>query len=401
VFMKGFGVANVDTGEPIRPVTLFRIASLTKMLTATALLSQVANDQKKLDEPIGAYVPGLSQTLSRLTAAQLLTHTAGIAHNVQLPQSSDEGALAASIKSWTDAVLFTDPGQIFSYSNAGYCLAGFALESITKQRYADAMRSQLFQPLGMTATTFRLTDAITWPVAQAHARQRDGSLTILRPFPNEPAAWPPGSTLTNVQDLSRFVLAFLNAGRIDGKQVLDPAIIAAMTTPRVQIPTNSETAYGFGLFLSTKRGVRMWEHGGSLDGYGATIRMAPEYHVGIVILANLTGAEMPETAAKALEMLLPLQLAPSTTPPAVLPPTTEDLQRHPGLYRNLDEEVEILAENRQLFVKRGQQTRPLVKRSETQFDSDRLGSYVFSSNSGVKTWYVSTGNLAYARVAGR
>src|SRR5690349_8818423 len=80
VFMKGFGVANVETGEPVRPGTLFRIASLTKMLTAAALVTQSVKEREKLDEPIGAYSSGLTPRLSRLTARQLLSHTAGVAH---------------------------------------------------------------------------------------------------------------------------------------------------------------------------------------------------------------------------------------------------------------------------------------------------------------------------------
>src|SRR5256885_813973 len=78
--------------------------------------------------------------------------------------SHDDEALGKGIRSWTDEWLFTSPGKIFSYSNPGYWMAGFLVETLSGQPYAEAMRTRLFQPLGMARTTLRPTTAMTWPM---------------------------------------------------------------------------------------------------------------------------------------------------------------------------------------------------------------------------------------------
>jgi CubicO group peptidase (beta-lactamase class C family) len=400
VYMKGFGVANVETADAMRPETLLGIGSLTKSLTSMALVSLAVAGQLRLDDPVGTYVPGLSPSIARVTAGQLLSHTAGIADHIPWPGHRDESMLAGYPRSWGagDSAFFTEPGQIFSVSNAGYQLAGVTLEAVAKKPYADAMRAQVFEPLGMARTTLRPSDAINWQFAPGYTRGPDGG-PVLNRLSTFPPFWPSGGVFSNVRDLSRFMIAFLNDGQLDGKQVLDPKVIAAMTTPRAKVPTNPTGAYGYGLFLDTIRGVRIWQHGGQRIGYGATIRMAPDYRVGVVILANAYGAEMPLTAMKALELMVPLKPAERAAPGVALTATPDDLRRHPGVYRNFNNAIEILASDGQLFVKRDGRTRPLVKRTDVRFDSDSLGWYVFTPAAGDRTRYVSAGNQSYGRVS--
>ena len=397
IYMKGFGVANVETREPVRPETVFRIASLSKMLTAAAVLSEVAGGRIGLNEPIGTYIPGLPPHLARLTTHQLLSHTGGVVQNLATPQSEDEGALGETVRSFGDSIFFTEPGEIFSPSNPAYWIAGYVLESVTQERFADAMRRVLFAPLGMTHTTPSQTEAMTWPFALGYVPEPGGTLRVAR-HSSHPGAYPSGSFMSNVTDMSRFMIALLNRGRLEGKQVLDPRLVEAMTTSHAPLPAFPGREFGYGMFLFTERGVRTWFHDGSLAGYGAIMRMAPDHRVGVVILANQTGAGFPQTVRKAFEILVPMSTEPRLAATSVLPTTPQDLARHPGRYRNLADSIEVLAADGQLLVRRGQRTRPLVKRSETRFESDSLGSYVFTPGRGEKTGYISTGNVSYARV---
>ena len=397
IFMKGFGVANLETRDSVRPETVFHIASLSKPLTAAAVLSEVAAGRIRIDAPIGTYTAGLPPHLARLTTHQLLSHTSGLVQNVALSPSEDEAALGTTVRSFGDSVLLTEPGEIFSPSNPAYWLAGYVLESVTREPYADAMRRVLFAPLGMAGTTLRLSETNTLPFAQGYVPEPGGTLrpARLRTFTG---AWPSGSVMSNVRDLSRFLIALLNRGQLEGKQVLDPRVVEAMTTAHASIPAIPEREFGYGMFLLTERGVRTWFHDGSLPGYGAVMRMAPDHRVGVVILGNQTGAGFPQTVRKAFEMLVPVSGLRPAAATVVLPTTPQDLARHPGNYRNLADSIEVLAANGQLLVRRGQRTRPLVKRSETRFDSDSLGSYVFTPGKGDKTSYISSGNVSYARV---
>ena len=131
VFAKGLGVSDVETGTPVSPDTLFRIASTTKMLTAAALVTLAEQGKIKLDAPVGKYVQGLSPKLSQVTVHQLLSHTAGVRDGFSFNSPHDDSALGTFIRSWTDDYLVADPGEVFSYSNLGYALAGFVLEQVT------------------------------------------------------------------------------------------------------------------------------------------------------------------------------------------------------------------------------------------------------------------------------
>jgi CubicO group peptidase (beta-lactamase class C family) len=170
VFAKGFGTANVDTGEPVSADTLFRLGSTTKMFTTAALVSLAEERKLTLDAPIGDYVKGLTPKFARLTSHQLLTHTAGLADETKMEGLHDESALGEGLRARDDSLCFTEPGKIWSYSNPGYWLAGLVVEEVSGRRYADAVRERVLSPLGMKRSTLRPTEAMTWPLAVGHPR---------------------------------------------------------------------------------------------------------------------------------------------------------------------------------------------------------------------------------------
>lgn len=111
IFEKSFGTANIETGEAMRPEMLIRIGSTTKMFTAAALVGLAVEGKIDLNAPVGKYVAGLPPKISRLTANQLLSHTAGLSDDDPFIGLHDDSALGAGIHSWTDSWLFTDPRQ--------------------------------------------------------------------------------------------------------------------------------------------------------------------------------------------------------------------------------------------------------------------------------------------------
>ncbi|HZI65923.1 MAG TPA: serine hydrolase domain-containing protein, partial [Thermoanaerobaculia bacterium] len=191
VFLKGFGVANVETREPVTADTLFRIASTSKMLTAAALASLEEQGKVDFDGPIARYTKGLDAKIGRLTLHQLLSHTAGLRDESSFTGPQDDEALGAFVRSWTSDYLFTEPGDIYSYSNPGYALAGFVLGEAVGKPYADAMHDQLFEPLGMRRSSVRPTVAMTYPMAQAHEPTATGP-RVVRPYPDDARFRPNG-----------------------------------------------------------------------------------------------------------------------------------------------------------------------------------------------------------------
>ena len=397
VYSKGIGVANVETNEAVRPEMDFRLGSTTKMLTATALVGLSLEGKIDLNGPIGKYISELPPALAAVTASQLLSHTAGIHDEAPMYGSHDDSALGAGIHQWTDGWLFTKPGRVFSYANPGYWMAGYLVEVLTGKPYADAMADRVFQPCGMKQTTLRPLLAMTYPMAQGHNEGGDGKLAIPRPAADNAASWPAGSVFSCTPDLARYVTAFLNDGMLDGKRALDPRIFALLSTPHAKQP-GSEGSYGYGLTIHDVRGVHVVEHGGSRLGYGSTIRMAPEQRVAVIILANRTGAGLPATADKAMELMLPMK--PRTTPARrTLDTTADDLRRHPGVYQNGDARIEITARDGRLYLKRGRGAdAALNKLGADRFGVEGApGEYVFVAGESGVSEYVASGSRSLAR----
>ncbi len=367
IFAKGFGVANVEAGTPVTPETVFHVGSVTKMMTAAAVQ---AAGKVRLDAPVGSYVPGLAQSVSKLTLHQLLSQTAGLKGVPGNDGLHGEEALGAFVRSLQDEDVLVAPGRAFSYSNAGYALAGYALEAAAGKPYADVMDEALFRPLGMTHTTLRPVMAMTFPsLAMGHDASGEGELKVVRPLADDTRLWPAGYAFTSLMDLSRFVIALLNDGKVDGRQALPAGVAAKLLAPHVEIPTNVfvRGAYGYGWFLQDDRGLRRAEHGGELPGYAAEIQMFPERRAAVIALVNREGARLKKTLEAAFDLLLgPKAPATSASRPEPLPMSPEEMASYTGTYANRWP-MEIAVKEGRLVLKRFGAELPITKIGEHRF----------------------------------
>lgn len=369
VFLKGFGTANVETNLPVTPDTLFQIGSVTKTFTAAAILSLSAEGKLKLDTPIGAYAKGLNSKLAKVTLAQLLSHTAGIIDEPDEYGGQDESLMASYIRSWSEEYALFDAGEFFSYSNSGFSLAGFTAQEVYGKSYTTLMNEKVFQPLGMSRSTFSPTVAMTYPLAVGHTSKPNEKPKVVRPLPHDARLYPAGTMYSSLNDLSRFAIAFLNGGKLDGKQIISPAIINAMSTPRAkQVSAADETSYGYGLFINNYRGVRTVWHEGSMTGYLSFMLFAPQQNVGIIVLSNTNGVSMDKTQQKAMEMMLPLTAKAEPKPKPALPMTEAEMQKYVGVYDQPKRfKFEVFIKDKKLFVKEFGNEMPLEKIGEDRF----------------------------------
>lgn len=376
VFAKAFGVADIETGTPVTTETLFRIASTTKMFTAATVLSLVEGGKLKLDAPAGDFARALDPKIARLTISQLLSHTSGMADTDREYGLHDDAALGDAARALNAASLFDEPDRIFSYSNVGFDLLGYAIEQASGKPYAEAVRERVLVPVGMTRSVFRPVVAMTYPFSQGHAEDEEsGKLQVVRPFPDNAAQFPSGYLFSNAAELARFAVAFMNDGRIDGKQVLAPAIIRAMSTPHAEMPVATKERehwqYGYGMVMRDHRGVRLFEHGGDMTGFSCLFQMVPAKRFAVVILTNKSDAQLNKTAEKALELFLPLStdVAPHFKS---LPLTTEEMARVSGRYVNSEQlQAELFTQGGKLMFKLKSdddvETAPVIKIAERTF----------------------------------
>jgi len=188
---------------------------------------------------------------------------------------------------------------------------------------------------------------LTRSPSQGH-QKADNKMVVLRPAPDNTSNWPAGSVFSNLVDLSRFVIAMMNDGRLDGNQVLSPKVVQALTTPRTEIP-GGHAKYGYGLNLEDSRGVRVWSHGGSRAGYGSFIGMLPGRQAAVIVLCNQTGESLPKTSSKVLEMLGGPQPEKGNVAETAIP--VSEFGKYVGSYRNGDSTIKIDERDGKLFFR--------------------------------------------------
>jgi len=367
IFARGFGVRSIETSEPVTADTLFRLGSTTKMFTGAALVALETEGKLKLDSPISNYVKGLSPKLAQLTPHQLASNTAGLRDSIAPIQTDDDDGLGRMIRSWKDDVFFTEPGKIYSYSSAGFWLAGFVIEEVCGKPYADDMNEILFKPVGMTRTTFRPLIAMTYPLALGHNIQSDGKPAIIRPAFNNVAMWPAGSIYSSANDLSRWVIAIMNEGRIDGKEVISPDAVRKITGRHASIPGDEDSYYGYGLMEFKYRGVRLLGHGGFSRGYGSIIQMAPDHKYGVIIITNKSGETLPKTMEKAMAIGVRLDTVTDQKPQQAIEITEKEMHKLVGAYSHPPAEWLIFIREGRLFINQDDSEYPLRKTGTNRF----------------------------------
>lgn len=377
IFAKGFGTTSVEGGNPITSDTLFRMGSTTKMFTAAALLNLADAGKIKLDAPLGNYLKNLPPKVANLTAHQLLSQSSGLRDLPPTVFSNDDAGLGQNIRLWNTDVFFTEPNKIYSYSSANYWLAGFLSEEIYGKPYADVLAEIIFKPLGMNRSGVRPTEAMTFPLALGHQVQ-NGAANVVRPIDNNSAKYPGGSMFSSANELSRFAIAMLNNGKIDGKQVLPLAVVENLQKPQFYLPAEEKVFYGYGLLGYTDSGVKTVSHGGAARGYGSTIFFAPEQKIAIVVLANTSGQTFPKSRRKAMEMLLPLK-APAKQTNAETATTVDELTRYAGKYEHAPQTWEFFIKDAKLFVKQDGKEFELKKTGKDTFGFEQ-GAFLFVPN---------------------
>ena len=399
VYQKAFGIANSETGAAMQPEMLFRLGSTTKMFTAAALVTLAEQNKINLNEPIGNRVKGLNEKVRALTPHQLLSNSAGLRDFAAPVISNDDPALGNMVRSWKDEIFFAGQGEIYSYSSAGFWLSGFVVEELQGKPYGDAMTELLFKPLGMERTTLRPLMAMTYPLASPH-QPVEGKPAIVRPFFNNVAMWPAGSIFSNASDLSRWVIALMNEGRVDGKQVLSPTLIGKMFGHHIPVPGEKDSYYAYGLTVAKFKDVEFVGHGGFSRGYGSMIQIAPSRKFAVIVLTNRSGETMRKSLYKAIELGLGLKDDQSEKTAAAAPITAAEMEGYAGSYSHAPQTWDVSVRDGKLFVKFDGEEHQMTKTGERKFTfgSNNENEVVFVPGKSGRIEFIFTGLYAAKRV---
>ena len=286
MFAKGYGESDLENNVQATAETVYRIASLSKSLTATAAMRLVEEHKLELDAPVQKYCSAFPTKQWPMTVREVLTHQSGIRHYKNDEESINTRHYASINEALTqdfakDPLLF-EPGTKFSYTSYGYILLGCVMEGASGMSYPEYMQQSIFAPAGMTSTRLDDVFAIIPHRARGYSVDKDGKLqnAILLDISNKPSGSGINST---AHDLGLFMVA-LYGGRLVMQATWNQMITPAKTLD------GKPTIYGYGWFvggpISSHHGLREVGHGGDVQGFASVLYAIPEKKFAVIVLSN-------------------------------------------------------------------------------------------------------------------
>jgi CubicO group peptidase (beta-lactamase class C family) len=296
---KGYGLAHLELGVPVRPEMVFRIGSLTKQFTAVALLLLAAEGRLAPEDDVRRFLPDYPTHGHALTLHHLLTHTSGVPSYTGFPEWRAlwrrDLALEELLGLFRDRPLEFAPGTRFAYSNSGYVLLGAVLERVAGAPYDRLLAERLFEPLGLARTGYDATSRVVPGRVAGYQWRAEGGdgrggwenapyLSMTHPH----AA---GALLSSVDDLARWDAA------LTGGAVVDPEWLHRAWTA-ARLTDGTPTGYGYGWAVGDNAGHRTVEHGGGINGFRANALRLLDDGVFVALLLNsMPPAPPPEHVA--------------------------------------------------------------------------------------------------------
>jgi CubicO group peptidase (beta-lactamase class C family) len=335
-----FGTTRAGDGNPVTPETRFQAGSITKTVTATALMRLLGEGRVDLDQPVAGYLPGLRlptrEATATVTLRHLLTHSGGFEGDLFIDSGGGDDALARAVAALGGVEQLSAPGRLYSYSNSGFYVAGRVLEVVAGRAYEDVIRALVLDPLGMGESCF------TGEVKPGPAVATGHNVVDGRPRPVRPWAFPrsmnaPGGLVTTARDLVRYARLQLEGGvAADGGRLLDRAAAEAM-----RVPDRRRGGHvGLAWMPSKVAGTRLIGHNGATSGQMASLTLAPGRDFAIAVLTNSNhGAELHREVTRRL-LADALDLDPPDPPLLRVP--DRRLATLAGVYRCALFELELL-----------------------------------------------------------
>ena len=301
VWAQGFGQADLEQNAPVRPESVFRIASISKPIAATAVMQLVERGLVSLEDPIQRFVPTFPRKpQGEIRIRHLLTHTSGIRHYRGNEMNSRElfPSVERALAVFRDDPLLFAPGEQYSYSTYGYNLLALVIEVASGRSFDDYLRLNIFAAAGMASTFLeRPQELVRWR-AKPYVRGAVPGTWFNAPYVDLSVKWAGGGMISSTLDLARFDIA-LNAGRL-----LKPASLDQMYTS-ARLNSGAITGYGLGWMVS-QDGVRLRvAHSGGATGGTTFMLREPRARLASVLLANVDGVPRLNDLAEQLLALAP------------------------------------------------------------------------------------------------
>jgi len=324
VWARGFGFADPKTRTPATAETVYRVGSVSKLFTDLAVMQIVVQGRLDLDAPVSRVLPEFAPRNPfnvPITLRQLMSHRSGLVREPPVGHyfDPDPPPLEKVVRSLAGTTLVYEPGTRTKYSNAGVAVLGAVVQRVRGEPFSKAIARTLFEPMGMSRSSFEPSPALVRSTAQGMMWSYDGQTVPTPAFLL--GTGPAGNLVSTVLDLGRFLSCLFAGGRVTGGAVVKPETLRLMMEPQPGKVGESPT-FGLGFALSQLDQERRIGHGGAVYGFATQLEALPDKKLGAIVIttrdcANGIARHVAETALRlmlAVRQSRPLPLIETTLP---------------------------------------------------------------------------------------
>ena len=355
VWARAFGFANVEKQIAASPTTRYRIASITKLFTSTAILILRDEGKVQLDDPIARHLPWFDirqryPDAPPITIRHLLTHTSGLPREAAFPYWTDSNfPTRDQLRTALPHQETTHPTETrWKYSNLALSLAGEIVAAVSGADYEDFVQQRILNPLGMTDSHVRSPDPDDPKLAVGYGRRMPGGARSTSPFTDSGSITPAANMATTVEDLARFAMLQFRDRQTGGDQILRGSTLQEMQ--RVHwIDPSWKLGWGLGFNIIRERDVTYVGHGGSVQGYRTRLLLCPADKTAVIVLTNADDCDPLLYADRAFRWVAPAIVKRAVPEPK---PATPDpgWHRYIGRYRDAWSDRQVMIHNGKLVI---------------------------------------------------
>lgn len=310
IWSKGYGVEDLESKDPVTPATLFRLGSVTKLFTATAILQLRDQSKLRLDDPVIQHLPGFElqstfEDAPEITLRHLLTHTAGLPREAAFPYwtTHEFPTTEEVIAAVRQQSAIYPPDKTYKYSNLGMALLGEVIVAASGQSYAEYIQQHIFEPLGMVNSVVVPADEDRRKMATAYMRrQADGSRAVMEYYETRGMA-PAANIVSTVDDMARFAALHQSAAPESG----NGEVVKASTLYEMQrshwVYSSWTGGRGLGFGISRRNDKTLVSHGGWIGGNRTHFLLVPDENLAIVVMVNADDASPYLFSYQALDLV--------------------------------------------------------------------------------------------------
>ena len=351
IWSKGFGFADTGRKVPMTPQTKFRMASHSKLFTATAIMQLREQGKLRLDDPVSQHltwfrVKPADPDDPPITIEELLTHSSGLQREAGAHWTTFNFPTSEELrKLMSDRQAAYSPEVRWKYSNLAYSVAGMVIEQVSGQKWGDYVQQHIYQPLGMVNSS---VDRNVDGLAVGYGRLMPDFSRAVNPFIDARGMGAATGITSTVDDMAKFVSAQFRKGRMGGRNILSTGSLRQMHRVRM-LENNWTQGNGIGFAVRRERDKVFVSHGGSYPGYQTNTLLQLDGKVGVIVLTNSDDAN-PGGIATQLMNTVGDAVAKAQSTPASQTTWDPSWSRFAGLYRGRGGESVVVEMNRRLVI---------------------------------------------------